>query len=106
MPKIKGLSAMKKAELLVLAAQLGIDITGKTCSQLRLAIMGWEAPAAAASGSAARLSTSILGSDMLTFGRYKGEQYRQKLRNRQSYAQWVVATKDTSECQALQRVAK
>ena len=42
----------------------------------------------------------------MTFGRYKGEQYRQILRNRQSYAAWVVTTKDTSECHALQRLAK
>ena len=105
-PKLKGLSAMKKAELVQMAMQQGIDPTGKTCAQLRLAIQGWEATAAAASGSAARPQAAILGSDLVTFGRYKGEQYRQILRNRQSYAAWVVTTKDTSECHALLRLAK
>ena len=103
---IKGLGAMKKAELMQMAMQQGIDHTGKTCAQLRLALRGWEAPAAAASGSAARPSTSILGSDLVSFGRHKGEQYRQILRNRQSYAAWVVTNKETSECQSLQRLAR
>jgi hypothetical protein len=103
---VQGLSAMKKPELMTQAEALGVDPTGKTAVQLRLAIQGWDAAAAAASGKVASPATRVTGTDKVTFGQYKGEMYANILKNRPSYAAWVVAkgaSKDSSP--ALQRLS-
>ena len=104
---VKGLSAMKRDELAQKAAEKGIDPVGKTVTQLRLALQGWDAASAAATGKVAAPATRIAGADVVGFGQHKGETYRNILVNRPFYATWVVSTKSNSETvsPALNRLA-
>ena len=69
---VKGLSAMKRDELAQKAAEKGIDPVGKTVTQLRLALQGWDAASAAATGRVAARATRIAGADVVGFGQHKG----------------------------------
>ena len=88
---------MKRDELAQKAAEKGIDPVGKTVTQIRLALQGWDAASAAATGKVAAPATRIAGADIVGFGQHKGETYRNILVNRPFYAVWVVSTRSSSE---------
>ena len=105
---VKGISSMKKADLEQVATERGIEKTGKTVTQLRLAIQGWDAASAAATGQIAAPSVRIMSTDVVGFGQHKGSSYRSILVNRPFYARWVVSTKKNQQAStspALQRLA-
>ena len=98
-----------------LAIERGIpDSAAMTVEELRLRLQGWSPEAATATGKVARPPTTIKGSDVVAFGRWKGSTYREVLdahrsQEKGSYASWVVAmgedrTETTSA--ALCRLAK
>jgi hypothetical protein len=73
--------------------------------ELRLRLQGWSPEAATATGKVAKPQTTITGSDVVAFGRWKGTTYREVLadhRDREkgsyaSYASWVVAQSEEGE---------
>jgi len=70
---IKGLSSMKKANLQALAEERGIPNSATmSLKELRLRLQGWSPEAATATGKVARPQTTITGSDVVAFGRWKG----------------------------------
>jgi hypothetical protein len=106
---IRGLSSMKKDKLLELAQAKGIPgYKDLTVEELRLRLQGWSLESAAATGRVAHPPTKISGSDVVNFGRYRGETYLHILRQRTQYASWVVHQLESSpECSpALARLGR
>ena len=98
-PTIKGLSTMKKAELVALAKEKGIpNAETTTVEELKLRLQGWTPEAAAATGKVAQPTKGIQGDNKVGFGKHRTKTYREVLREMPQSASWVVAQPERPEC--------
>ena len=100
-PDLKGLSGMRKKELVDLAVIRGFTNPEEyTVDELRTILSGWDLATATATGQASTPFRLPTDADRITFGKHRGITYRQLYDNFPKYVQWVInEATDNEECQ-------
>jgi hypothetical protein len=100
-PELRGLSSMRRAELVDLAEARHIARPETmTVEQLRAALGGWCLATANATG---RIMTGYLtpsANDHITFGKHKGLTYEQLFQHYPKYVAWVLDQTERNTCSA------